>query len=86
MNLTGGGTSNRVLRSMNRIAICCFLGATLCAATGFGQEALNKKELREQAKEMFGPLPDKMPGAEKDNPHLVKLGGEAVFREAAVDE
>ena len=64
---------------MNRIAICCFLGATLCAATGFGQEALNKKELREQAKEMFGPLPDKMPGAEKDNPHLVKLGEKLYF-------
>jgi cytochrome c peroxidase len=37
------------------------------------------KELRESAISVIGVLPDKMPGAEKDNPALVKLGEKLYF-------
>ncbi|MHA3771368.1 cytochrome-c peroxidase [Verrucomicrobiota bacterium sgz303538] len=36
-------------------------------------------QLRERAKTLFGTLPDKMPGAEKDTPELVSLGRELFF-------
>jgi cytochrome c peroxidase len=40
---------------------------------------LNKADLRAKAKETFGPLPDKMPGAEKDTPAMIKLGEKLYF-------
>jgi cytochrome c peroxidase len=36
-------------------------------------------QLREQARSIFGALPEKMPGAEKDTPALVSLGRELYF-------
>ena len=54
----------------------------LTAAAALQSHALDQSkvaELRKQAKEIFGPLPDKMPGAEKDNADLVKLGEKLYF-------
>lgn len=45
-------------------------------------DALDPKALRKQALELIQPLPDKMPGAEKDTPALVKLGKELYFEKA----
>ncbi|MCC7374101.1 MAG: c-type cytochrome [Verrucomicrobiales bacterium] len=39
-------------------------------------------DLRKQALELLGPIPDKMPGAEKDTPALVQLGRELYFEKA----
>ncbi len=36
-------------------------------------------ELRAKAKELFGPLPDKMPGTEKDTPARIELGRKLYF-------
>lgn len=56
------------------------LSITAAAAiSSYAADTLNVAELRKQAKEMFGPLPDKMPGAEKDNPELVSLGKKLFF-------
>lgn len=40
------------------------------------------KALRKQALELLGPVPDKMPGAEKDTPAMIKLGKELYFEKA----
>ncbi|MCP5516884.1 MAG: cytochrome-c peroxidase [Verrucomicrobiales bacterium] len=39
----------------------------------------NISELRDQAKLLFGPLPDKMPGSEKDTPARIELGRKLYF-------
>lgn len=39
----------------------------------------NVSELRDQAKLLFGPLPEKMPGSEKDTPARVELGKKLYF-------
>lgn len=53
---------------------------TLVLATGtpvlLGQ---NVAELRDQAKLLFGPLPDKMPGSEQDTPARIELGRKLYF-------
>jgi cytochrome c peroxidase len=36
-------------------------------------------ELRANAKQLLGPLPDKMPGSDKDTPPMVRLGRELYF-------
>lgn len=52
-------------------------------ATGAAQaEELDAKALRKQALELLGPVPDKMPGAEKDSAALVRLGKELYFEKA----
>lgn len=58
------------------VAAACLGGVISYGSTS---EQLNTAELRSAAKEMFGVLPDKMPGAEKDNPGLVKLGEKLYF-------
>lgn len=39
----------------------------------------NISELRDQAKLLFGPLPDKMPGSENDTPARIELGRQLYF-------
>jgi cytochrome c peroxidase len=54
----------------------------LAAVSGFQSQAaddLNIPELRKQANETFGVLPEKMPGAEKDSAELVQLGKKLFF-------
>lgn len=53
------------------------IGAALSAAIIL---AGNEGELQKQAKGYFGPLPEKMPGAESDTPQLIRLG-ERLFHE-----
>lgn len=51
-------------------------------AIGIGRAAAatpEVRELREQAVKLIGPLPDKMPGAEKDTPAMVQLGRKLFF-------
>ncbi len=52
------------------------IGAAISAAYA---EVPNLKELRESAKTIIGTIPDKMPGAEKDTPELIKLGEKLFF-------
>lgn len=58
------------------------LGSVLVGVLTCGALASDRTEspLLENAKSFFGPLPEKMPGAEKDTPALVKLG-ERLFNE-----
>jgi cytochrome c peroxidase len=42
-------------------------------------QAADIEALRAKAKEVFGPLPDKMPGAEKDTKEMVQLGEKLYF-------
>jgi cytochrome c peroxidase len=39
----------------------------------------NVADLREQAKSLFGPLPEKMPGSENDTPARIELGKQLYF-------
>lgn len=48
----------------------------------FAAEGPDPATLRKQALELLGPIPDKMPGADKDTPALVKLGKELYFEKA----
>jgi cytochrome c peroxidase len=43
---------------------------------------LDAKALRTQALELIGPIPEKMPGCDKDTPALVQLGKELYFETA----
>lgn len=43
--------------------------------------AVNDQALMKQAKAVFGPLPDKMPGAETDTPELIALGKMLYFED-----
>lgn len=47
-----------------------------------GADAADPKALRKQALELIPPVPDRMPGAEKDTAALVKLGKELYFEKA----
>jgi cytochrome c peroxidase len=58
-------------------AAAAALASSIAAAEGF--DAAKIKELRENAVTAIGVLPDKMPGAEKDNPELIKLGEKLYF-------
>jgi cytochrome c peroxidase len=62
------------------------LGIATTGLLGFGAVALaadvDAKALRTQALELIGPIPDKMPGADKDTPALVQLGKELYFETA----
>lgn len=42
-------------------------------------DSLNKQQLRETAKEIFGTIPAKMPGSDNDTPVLVELGKKLYF-------
>jgi cytochrome c peroxidase len=55
------------------------LAITALAASGLGADAAQITELRTKAKALLGPLPDKMPGSEKDTPAMVKLGRALYF-------
>ena len=57
------------------IAVC--LGAVLSSSAA--EATLSAKELRAKAKTFMQPLPDKMPGAEKDTPAQIKLGEKLYF-------
>jgi cytochrome c peroxidase len=62
-----------------------FAAATLGLSIGtsiLAADILPPADLRKQALELLGPIPDKMPGAEKDTPALVKLGRELYFEKA----
>lgn len=58
------------------LAVC----AVVTGAQGQGLTETEIKSLRSQALEVFQPLPDKMPGADKDTKEQIKLG-EALFFE-----
>lgn len=55
------------------------LAAGLPAASAADAPAVSITELRANAKQLLGPLPDKMPGSDKDTPALVRLGRELYF-------
>lgn len=58
------------------------LALSCIATTGFAASA---DELRTKAKSFFAPLPDKMPGAEKDTAELIRLG-EKLFRDTRLSK
>ena len=59
------------------LSTALFVAITTVAS---GEVDVNKvKELRDTAKETFGVLPEKMPGAEKDTPDLINLGEKLYF-------
>lgn len=65
-------------------ALAALAGAvtlTLAPAV-FAADSLDPKALRKQAMELLGPVPDKMPGAEKDTAALVALGKDLYFEKA----
>jgi cytochrome c peroxidase len=50
-----------------------------CAAAEIIDSKSNVAELQTRAKQIFGPLPDKMPGAENDTPDMAALGKKLYF-------
>jgi len=67
---------------MKRTITCTVLTVGLLAAGIAGLTAApgaSPEALRAKAMETFGLLPDKMPGAEKDTPAMVKLGEKLYF-------
>ncbi len=62
------------------------LGIATTGLLGFGASVLaadlDAKALRTQALELIGPIPEKMPGCDKDTPALVQLGKELYFETA----
>lgn len=68
------------------LTIIALIG-TIHGLASYGAELTKDKlsELRTTAKEFFGVIPDKMPGAEKDNPELVKLG-EKLYHEKRLSQ
>lgn len=58
-------------------AVGTISGLTVLASSTFSPSKV--KELRQAATEAIAVIPDKMPGAEKDNPALVKLGEKLYF-------
>jgi len=61
-----------------RIALCTVAALSLTVTTSL-TAAPSPAELRAKAKEIFGPLPDKMPGSENDTPARVQLGRKLYF-------
>ena len=53
------------------------LAGSLCAADTAA--ATSTSALRAKAKELFGPIPDKMPGSESDTPARIELGRKLYF-------
>ncbi len=68
--------STRILPLVASIAVLGFASVAGQAAEASKPDA---SQLRERAKALFGTLPDKMPGAEKDTPELVALGRDLYF-------
>lgn len=58
-----------------------FLFGVLVALTFNARAEVDVKALRENARTLIGPIPGKMPGAEKDTPALVKLGEKLFFEQ-----
>ncbi len=55
------------------------LGCALVFTFGATAGSPTPAELRAKAKELFGPLPDKMPGSDNDTPARVELGRKLYF-------
>lgn len=56
------------------------LGFSCGLLTALGADGpLKPADLRAKAKELLGPLPDKMPGSEHDTPALIELGRQLYF-------
>jgi cytochrome c peroxidase len=53
--------------------------AALSTATAADNDAAKVNELRTAAKEAIGVIPERMPGAEKDTPEMIKLGEKLYF-------
>jgi cytochrome c peroxidase len=53
--------------------------AALSTATAADNDATKVNELRTAAKEAIGVIPERMPGAEKDTPEMIKLGEKLYF-------
>lgn len=53
--------------------------AALSTATAADNDAVKVNELRTAAKEAIGVIPERMPGAEKDTPEMIKLGEKLYF-------
>jgi cytochrome c peroxidase len=66
-------TTFRWFSSLGGAALCCCTSMSIQAATP------PTAELRAKAIELFGPLPDKMPGSEADTPARVELGRKLYF-------
>lgn len=68
-------------RAGSWIGLGVALGAGFAVAGAHAAD-LDAKELRKLALDFVAPIPDTMPGAEKDTPALVKLGKELYFEKA----
>jgi cytochrome c peroxidase len=51
----------------------------VAAAIGAARAEIDMKALRENSRELIGPIPERMPGTEKDTPAMVKLGEKLFF-------
>lgn len=60
------------------LALSALLGSAILTASG-GVGASTPASLREMAKDILIPLPEKMPGAEKDTPVMIALGKKLFF-------
>ncbi|HID38795.1 MAG TPA: cytochrome-c peroxidase, partial [Calditrichaeota bacterium] len=50
-----------------------------CGGGGEADKTEMKKKVLDQAKTLFKPLPDKMPGSENDTPARIELGKKLYF-------
>src|SRR5512133_3611453 len=64
------------------ILLFAFVGCVTCLAADQKSSTVDVPGLRAKANEIFGPLPDRMPGAEKDTPEMVVLGEKLYFEKA----
>lgn len=70
---------------MFKTPTCLALAALALAALPASSHAADADTIRTRAKAVLAPLPDRMPGAEKDTPELVKLG-DKLFRDPILSQ
>jgi cytochrome c peroxidase len=69
-------------KTWKKAGVVMVLAALAAGPMVRGADGTDPKALRKQALELIPPVPDKMPGAEKDTAALVKLGKELYFEKA----
>lgn len=69
------------MKSNYPLLLTALLTTLIATTTSFAAEeaTLTPDDVRTQAKAVLTPLPDKMPGAEKDSPAMITLGKELYF-------
>lgn len=61
------------------VSIAILPALTVFQSNAADGNSLNKQQLRETAKQIFGTIPEKMPGSENDTPERIKLGKKLFF-------